>query len=116
MADLVPLDGKSTKFRSIQDVLKDPRLKAKLTNLVDEAVRSKLKIQQEQETIKSLRDVAKADLSLNPKIFNYYVSMVYNNDYASRKQDLDELSTLIETVMMLLPPDNSNYQHDDNDD
>lgn len=115
MANLVPLDGKTAKFRSIQDILKDPNLKSKLTNLVDEAVRCKLKIQQEQETIKSLRDVAKADLSLNPKLFNYYVSMVYNNDYAMRKQDLDELSTLIETVMMLLPPDNSNYSRDDDD-
>ena len=115
MGNLVSLDGKTSKFRSIQDIFKDPSLKSKLTNLVDEAVRCKLKIQQEQETIKSLRDVAKSDLGMNPKLFNYYVSMAYNNDYAMRQQDLDELSTLLETVMALLPPDNSNYSRNDDE-
>lgn len=110
---LVAAGEKTSKFRNIEDILKDPTLKAKLNNLVDEAVRCKIRIQQEQETIKDLRDVAKNDLSLNPKLFNYYVGMVYNNDYAARKDNLDQLSTLIDAVMALLPPDNSNYNRDD---
>lgn len=103
------------KFRNIEDILKDPASKAKLNNLVDEAVRCKIRIQQEQETIKDLRDVAKNDLSLNPKLFNYYVAMVYNNDYTARKDNLEELSTLIESVMALLPPDNSNFRGSDDE-
>lgn len=110
---LISADQKTRKFRSIEDILKDPALKAKLNNLVDEAVRCKIRIQHEQETIKDLRDVAKNEVSLNPKLFNYYVAMVYNNDYAARKDNLEELSTLIESVMSLLPPDNSNYNRDD---
>lgn len=109
---LISADQKTRKFRSIEDILKDPALKAKLNNLVDEAVRCKIRIQHEQETIKDLRDVAKNEVSLNPKLFNYYVAMVYNNDYAARKDNLEELSTLIESVMSLLPPDNSNYNDD----
>ena len=110
---LVSAENKTSKFRSIEDILKDPTLKAKLSNLVDEAVRCKIRIHMEQETIKDLRDVAKNDLSLNPKLFNYYVGMVFNNDYAARKENLDQLSTLIEAVMALLPPDNSNFKGDD---
>lgn len=112
---LVSAENKTSKFRSIEDILKDPALKAKLNNLVDEAVRCKIRIQQEQETIKDLRDVAKNDVNLNPKLFNYYVAMVYNNDYAARKDNLDQLSTLIESVMALLPPDNSNYKGGDDE-
>lgn len=110
---LIAAGEKTSKFRNIEDILKDPTLKAKLNNLVDEAVRCKIKIQQEQETIKDLREVAKNDLSLNPKLFNYYVGMVYNNDYAARKDSLDQLSSLIDAVMSLLPPDNSNYRDDE---
>lgn len=110
---LIAAGEKTSKFRNIEDILKDPMLKAKLNNLVDEAVRCKIKIQQEQETIKDLREVAKNDLSLNPKLFNYYVGMVYNNDYAARKDSLDQLSSLIDAVMSLLPPDNSNYRDDE---
>lgn len=112
---LVAAGEKTSKFRNIEDILKDPTLKAKLNNLVDEAVRCKIRIQQEQETIKDLRDVAKNDLSLNPKLFNYYVGMVYNNDYAARKDNLDQLSALIDAVMALLPPDNSNYNRGDDE-
>lgn len=109
---LVP-EGKTARFRSIQDIMKDPNTKAKLTNLVDEAVREKLKIQQSRETINAIRDVAKDELSLNPKLFNYYVGAVYNNDYAARKESLDEMRTLIEMVMGLLPLDDSNYDNDE---
>jgi hypothetical protein len=110
---LVNAEAKSSKFRNIEDILKDPALKARLNNLVDEAVRAKLKIQLEQTTIKDLRDVAKNDLSLNPKLFNYYVGMVFNNDYAMRKDNLDQLTSLIDAVMALLPADNSNFVGDD---
>jgi hypothetical protein len=113
---LIAAGEKTSKFRNIEDILKDPTLKAKLNNLVDEAVRCKIKIQQEQETIKDLREVAKNDLSLNPKLFNYYVGMVYNNDYAARKDSLDQLSSLIDAVMSLLPPDNSNFNSNYRDD
>lgn len=94
-------DKPNTKFRDIQSILKDPLLKAKLNNLVDEAVRCKQRIYSEQQAIKDLRDVARNEVALNPKHFNYYVSMVYNSDYTARKEDVDQLATLIEAVLAL---------------
>lgn len=94
-------DKPNTKFKTIQQIMKDPALKAKLNNLVDEAVRCKQRIYQEQQAIKDLRDVARQEVELEPKLFNYYVGMVFNNDYAARKDNVDQLSTLIETVMAL---------------
>jgi hypothetical protein len=101
LSNTVSADKPNTKFRDIQDILKDPVLKAKLNNLVDEAVRCKQRIYGEQQAIKDLRDVARNDVALNPKHFNYYVAMVFNNDYAARKEDVDQLSTLIDSVLAL---------------
>lgn len=101
LANQVAADKPNNKFKSIQDILKDPMLKAKLNNLVDEAVRCKQRIYLEQQAIKDLRDAARNDVSLNPKHFNYYVSMVFNNDFAARKEDVDQLSTLIDSVLAL---------------
>ena len=107
---LVNTDKKNnTKFASIQDILKDPAKKARLNNLVDEAVRCKQAIYTQQQTIKDLRDVARNDLMLNPKLFSYYVGAVFNNDYSARKDNLDQLSMLIDAVIGLLPPDHSAY-------
>jgi hypothetical protein len=111
--NLITKEPPTRRFRPIEDILKDPAAKAKLTNLVDEAVRSKTKIQLEQETIKSLRDVARNELDLNPKLFNYYVAMVYSNDYSARKDNVLELEALINAVMGLLPPDHSSYGDDE---
>ncbi len=94
-------DKPNTKFKDIQSILKDPALKAKLNNLVDEAVRCKQRIYAEQQNIKDLRDAARNDVALNPKHFNYYVAMVFNNDYVARKEDVDQLSTLIDAVLAL---------------
>lgn len=94
-------DKPVTKFKDIQTILKDPELKAKLNNMVDEAVRCKQRIHNEQQSIKDIRDAARNDVGINPKLFNYYVSMVFNNDYASRLENVQSLETLIETVMAL---------------
>jgi hypothetical protein len=110
---LVSIDNKvGTKFRNIQDIMNNPSLKSKLNNLVDEAVRAKQRIATEQETIKVLRDVAKNDLDLNPKLFNLYVASTFNNDYALRKTSLEEMIDLIDAVINILPESNSNFQND----
>jgi hypothetical protein len=103
----------TSKFRSIEDIFKDPVTRSKLNNCIDEAVICKQKIQSHQEAIKAIRDTAREDLCLDPKVFNFYVSMVYNNDYAARKAGVDQLSALIESVMSSLPASNSNYTGDD---
>jgi len=94
---------KSTKFKSIQDIFKDENSKNRLLNYVDEAVRLKMQMQDKQAAIKDIREAAKEELRLNPKVFNYYVGAVMNDDYIERKESLDELSTLIELVLMTTP-------------
>ena len=81
--------------------MRDPAAKAKLTNLVDEAVQSKLKIQGEQQTIKELRDNAFETLGLKPALFNNYVACVFNNDYQTRKDNLEQQLVLVEVLMGL---------------
>ncbi len=93
------LAPKSKKFRSIEEIMRDPSAKAKLTNLVDEAVNCKQKISMEQQNIKVLRDAALEELGLKPALFNGYVAMTFNNDYQQRREGLEQQLSLVEMVM-----------------
>ena len=93
------LATKTAKFRDISSIMKDPSARAKLTNLVDEAVNCKSAIQMQQENIKVLRTAALDELQLSPKLFNAYVAAAFNNDYAQRKESLDEQVNLLEFIM-----------------
>jgi len=99
MAKTKELAPKAKKHRSIEEIMRDPGAKAKLNNLVDEAVTCKTKILHEQQTIKALKDAALEDLGLHPKLFGNYVAMVFNNDYTQRKEGLEQQLTLVELVM-----------------
>ena len=99
MANVPDLTGKSTKFREIREIMAQDSMKAKLASYVDEAVKCKQKISHEQENIKACREAALDELGLKPAIFNQYVAMVYNNDYVQRKDKLEELIDLIDSVM-----------------
>lgn len=94
--DLAP---KAARFRSIEDIMRDPVMKAKLTNLVDEAVNCKQKISMEQQNIKVLREAALEELGLKPTLFNGYVAMTFNNDYQQRREGLEQQLSLVEMVM-----------------
>jgi hypothetical protein len=91
---------KSKKHRDIISIMKDPAAKAKLTNLVDEAVTCKSVIAMQQQNIKVLREVAVDELQMAPKLFNLYVSSCFNNDYMERKDSLDEQVSLLENILM----------------
>jgi hypothetical protein len=99
MAKTTELAPKTKKFRDIQSIMKDPTAKAKLSNLVDEAVTCKSAIAMQQANIKVLRDSALEDLQLSPKLFNLYVTACFNNDFAARKDVLVESVTLLENIM-----------------
>lgn len=118
MKNALALGGdKTTKFRDITSIMKDPAAKSKLSNYIDEAAALKLKIFTDQQTIKQIRDLAREELSLNPKLFNAYLGAVFNNDYVARRDDLQEVVTLLDRVIGLLPGDNSNaLSHDDSGD
>jgi hypothetical protein len=106
---------KSVKYRDIRSIMKDPAAKAKLTNNVDEAVRSKQKIFTEQQTIKDLRDLSAKDIGIHPKLFNLYVQSAFNNDYSTRKTALEEMVDLIDSVIGIAGPESSHYTGDGDD-
>ena len=93
------LTPKTKKFRDIASIMKDPTAKAKLSNLVDEAVTCKSAIALQQQNIKVLRDAALEDLQLSPKLFNAYVAAAFNNDYGQRKEGLEEQVALLDAIM-----------------
>ena len=98
--------AKSTKFRDISEIMAQPRMKALLNTYVDQAVKCKMNIGVEQESIKGIRQNALDELGLKPAVFNAYVAMTYNNDYVQRKEKLEELLDLVDQVMLdanLLP-------------
>lgn len=99
MAKTTELVPKTKKFRDIKSIMKDPVAKAKLSNLVDEAVTCKSAISLQQENIKVLRDAALTDLQLSPKLFNAYVAAAFNNDYGQRKEGLEEQVALLDAIM-----------------
>lgn len=97
---IVDATGKNVaKFREIREIMQIPSMKAKLTSYIDEAVKSKQKIQAEQEHIKAARENAKDEVGIKPAVFNQYVAMVYNNDYLQRKDKLEELIDMVDQVM-----------------
>lgn len=98
MSEMKPLVAAS-KHRNINDIMKDPKQKAKLSNLIDEAVICKTKIDFEKQTIKSLRDVAVDELGLKPALFNSYVNATFNNDYLDRKEGLEEQIDLLDAII-----------------
>lgn len=93
------VESKPKKFRSIEEIMRDPSTKAKLANLVDEAVQCKIKISHEQQNIKALKDAALEDLGIKPQLFSNYVAMVFNNDYQQRKEGLEQQLTLVEMIL-----------------
>lgn len=93
------LANKKREMRSIEDIMRDPALRSKLNNMVDEAVNCKTKISMEQKNIKALRDAALEELGLKPQLFNNYVAMVFNNDYQLRKEGLEQQLMLVEIVL-----------------
>lgn len=105
------LAPKSKKFRDIESIMKDPQLKAVLSNLIDEAVTCKGAIAVQQANIKALREDAVEQIQISPKLFNAYVAAAFNNDYQLRRQSLEEQVTLLEHIMgdagVLRAPDES---------
>lgn len=99
MANKSELLPAKSKFRDIGSIMSDPAAKAKLSNLIDEAVTCKGAIAMQQQNIKVLRDTALEDLLLSPKLFNAYLSAAFNNDYGQRKESLDEQVSLLEFIM-----------------
>jgi hypothetical protein len=87
-----------TQFRSLIDILNNPSDRAKLQGFIDEAVRCKTRIADENESIKNLRDEAIDKLGIKGKKFNQLVKMYYNNNFTEIQMEAEELEMVIELL------------------
>lgn len=94
--------------RDIASILNNSADRAKLENFVDEAVRCKMKIADEQESIKGLREEAVEKTGIEPKMFNIWLSLKFNNNYTEKQTEVEKVETLIEMLLMNSKGSNAN--------
>jgi len=83
---------------SIEAILANPSDKSKLMTFLEEAVRCKLRIADEMEAIKGLREEAAEKLGLESKLFNQLVKVSFNNSYSETKAEISALESAIEIL------------------
>ena len=97
--NLPAVAGKKKQFKEITDIVATPGSRAKLQNYIDEVLRCKTRILDEQESIKGLRDAAVEELSIQPKLFNSIVSLYFNNSFEQKKEEIGALEAAIDALM-----------------
>jgi hypothetical protein len=93
------LGGGKKQFVAVTTVLADAGQRAKLQNYIDEVVRCKTKILDENESIKTLRDSAVEELNIEPKMFSALVSLYFNNNFEQKLEELEKLEMAINALM-----------------
>lgn len=79
-------------------VLQNDVMRAKLQSYVDEILRCKTKILDEQESIKQIRDAAIEELNIEGKMLNSIVSLYFNNDFDQKADELEKLQQVIDLL------------------
>lgn len=87
------------QFVEVTTVLADATQRAKLQNYIDEVVRCKAKILDENETIKALRESAVEELNIEPKMFNALVSTFFNNNFQQKRDEHQQILDAIDAIM-----------------
>lgn len=103
MKNAVALKGGSKQSADITTILKDPSQRGRLQNYIDEAVRCKIKIADEQESIKGLREAAIDDLNIEPKMFNTLVTLFFNNNFEQKKAEIEKIEAAINALGIIQP-------------
>lgn len=91
--------GQKKQFTSVPDILKSATQRGKLESYIDEAVKSKMKILDENNTIKSIREAAVEELGISPKMFNALVGTYFNNNFEQRFEEAEEMSATLYSLM-----------------
>ena len=99
MSKQVAVRGKKAGYVPITSILNSPSLRAKLQNYIDEAVRCKVKIMDENESIKTLKQAAVDDLQIDPKMFSHLTGLFFNNNFSEKHEELEQLDTAITMLM-----------------
>lgn len=92
--------GKSGKqFVDVSTILRNPTDRAKLQTYIDEVVRCKQKILDENESIRGLRESAVEELQIQPKMFNTLVSLFFNNNFEQKREEIEQIEYAIDALM-----------------
>lgn len=91
--------GRKKEFTEVTVIIKDDARRTRLQSYIDEVIRSKQKILDENESIKALRDSAVEELNIEPKMFNNLVSLFFNNNFEQKKAELERLEAAINALM-----------------
>lgn len=83
---------------SIEAILANSSDRSKLQSYLDEAVRCRLRIADENEAIKGIREVALEKLGLEPKLFNQLVKVSFNSSYSETRAEISALESAIEIL------------------
>jgi hypothetical protein len=105
--------GGKKQFTDITTLLNNKADRAKLQNYIDEVVRCKTKILDENESIKTLRGAAVDELGIQPKMFSSLVSLFFNNNFEEKLDELTRLENAITALMQTGPAAAMNNQKAD---
>lgn len=98
MAKKGALATKGKAYVETSTILQDPGMRSKLQNYIDEILRCKVKILDEQESIKTLQETAVDELNIDPKMFKHIIGLYHNNNFTEKLDELERLTQVIELL------------------
>ena len=87
------------QFVDITSIFNNPVAKNKLQTYIDEAVRCKQKILDENESIKGLREAAVEEIGIQPKMFNALVGTFFNNNFEEKREEHQQIVDAIDAIL-----------------
>jgi hypothetical protein len=86
------------EHRQIEDIMANSVDKKKLLSFIDEAVRVKRRIADENESFKAIKEEAEEQIGCNPKLFQQLVKISVDNSYIETKTNISALESAIEML------------------
>ena len=86
------------QVRRLDDIVNNTADRAKLQNLLDEAVQCKVKIADQNESIKGIREDAFEAVGISPKMFNQLLGIWYNRNFEEKQEELNSLDSAIQLM------------------
>lgn len=86
------------QIRDIASIINNESDRAKLKGFIDEAVRCHVRIADEQESVRGIREAATNDIGIDPKLFSNIVRVFRTDSFDKTKEEMTELETAIEML------------------
>lgn len=99
-----------TEYTNIEYILNNKSNGAKLQHYIDEACRCKIRMLDEKESIKGIKDAAVTELNINPKMFNTLVNLFFNNNFAEKLEESQQIEAAIEKLISAMPIDSNEME------